>query len=290
VKPVRIVRRVLVAVLALLLLVPAATSSAAAQGGRTAGGGLGPFGGLVPGLGRGFFVVVCGFSHTNHDDMIVDPGQPGRSHDHTYFGNTSTNASSTLSSLQASGSTCSARGDRAAYWVPTLTLNGNPVQPLGAAIYYVRRTTNSVQPFPPGFRMIAGDATAHTAQSLNVTAWSCGPFSAATTSVPTCRLPALFLRVRFPDCWDGTHLDAADHKSHMAYSTAGTCPASHPVALPGLQLDVLYPTGAGPHTALSSGGQYSSHADFVNAWNQQLLTQRVDQALNHTQSSGPTVV
>jgi hypothetical protein len=76
----------------------------------------------------------------------------------------------------------------------------------------------------------------------------------------------------------------------MAYSTAGTCPASHPVALPGLQLVVLYPTTAGPHTAPSSGGQFSSHADFVNAWDQQLLTQRVKRDLNHTQASGPTFV
>jgi hypothetical protein len=234
--------------------------------------------------------VVCGLSHTNHDDMIVYPGQPGRSHDHTYFGNTSTNASSTLASLQTAGSTCSARGDHAAYWVPTLTVDGNAVAPLGAAVYYVRRTASTVQPFPPGFRMIAGDATAQSGQNLAVTSWSCGPFSTATTSVPTCRLPALFLRVRFPNCWDGTHLDIADHKSHMAYSTAGTCPASHPVALPGLQLVVLYPTTAGPHTALSSGGQFSSHADFVNAWDQQLLTQRVNRDLNHTQASGPTFV
>ena len=195
--------------------------------------------------------------------MIVFPGQPGRSHDHTYFGNTSTNASSTLASLQASGSTCLARGDRAAYWVPTLAVKGKVVQPLGATIYYVRRTTNPVQPFPPGFRMIAGDATARTAQSIDVTSWKCGLFGGGTSSVPSCRFPTVQLRVRFPDCWDGTHLDVADHKAHMAYSSGGTCPASHPVALPGLLLDVVYPVTGGPTTVLSSGGQFSGHADFV---------------------------
>ena len=71
---------------------------------------------------------------------------------------------------------------------------------------------------------------------------------------------------------------------------AGTGPASHPVALPGLVLDVVYPVTGGPTTVLSSGGQFSGHADFVNAWDQQILTQRVDRDLNHFQSPGPTLI
>jgi Domain of unknown function (DUF1996) len=31
----------------------------------------------------------CPFSHTSTDDPIVYPGQPGRSHAHTFFGNRS---------------------------------------------------------------------------------------------------------------------------------------------------------------------------------------------------------
>ena len=43
----------------------------------------------------GYFAVACGFSHRNQDDPIVYPRERGRSHDHTYFGNSSTNAFST---------------------------------------------------------------------------------------------------------------------------------------------------------------------------------------------------
>ena len=286
----RVARVLTLVTLVVMVFVSAGSAASVAQDNPAASGGRGPFGGLGTGSRGGSFAVLCGFSHRNQDDMIVFPDQPGRSHDHTYFGNTSTNASSTLASLQASGSTCLARGDRAAYWVPTLAVNGKVVQPLGAAIYYVRRTTNPVQPFPPGFRMIAGDATARTAQSVDVTSWKCGLFGGGTSSVPSCRFPTVQLRVRFPDCWDGTHLDVADHKAHMAYSSGGTCPASHPVALPGLLLDVVYPVTGGPTTVLSSGGQFSGHADFVNAWDQQILTQRVDRDLNHFKSPGPALI
>lgn len=45
--------------------------------------------------GRGQFVVECGFSHVATDDPIVHPGQPGASHEHVFFGNTTTDAAST---------------------------------------------------------------------------------------------------------------------------------------------------------------------------------------------------
>src|SRR5215212_7071382 len=84
-----------------------------------------------PGPGRvPTFAVHCEFSHRNTDDLIVFPGQAGRSHDHTYFGNRTTNASATPASLRAAGtSSCLRRGDTAAYWVPTLLTAGQPVTP-----------------------------------------------------------------------------------------------------------------------------------------------------------------
>jgi hypothetical protein len=67
--------------------------------------------------GNNFF-VNCRFSHTSNDDPIVLPGMPGRSHAHTFFGNRSTDARSTLASLRAAGTTCKPTTDKAAYWVP----------------------------------------------------------------------------------------------------------------------------------------------------------------------------
>jgi Domain of unknown function (DUF1996) len=243
-------------------------------------GGPGPGGRHAP-----RFAVRCEFSHRNMDDMIVFPAQAGRSHDHTYFGNRSTNAFATPDSLRAAGtSTCLRRGDTAAYWVPTLLSAGEAVTPFGATIYYVRRTAEQVQAFPPGLEMIAGTATATAPQGEQITSWSCaGRPETRSTAIPTCTgglRPALVLHVRFPNCWDGAHLDSADHKSHMAYSTRGQCPESHPVEVPALALNVRYPAVQATGASLASGGQYSGHGDFVNAWNQERLQRLVDRYLN----------
>jgi uncharacterized protein DUF1996 len=234
--------------------------------------------------GGGYFAIACGFSHRNGDDPIVFPGQPGRSHDHTYFGNRATNASSTPDSLRASGrTTCRLRADTAAYWAPTLFVNTRAIEPLAAVAYYVRRTSGEIQPFPAGLKMIADDAAARTAQSLQVTSWSCGGRRSASSTIPTCdgfRRSSLRLQVNFPNCWDGSALDSANHKSHMAYSSAGSCPSSHPVAVPSLSLVIYYGIAGGAGAELSSGGQFSAHADFVNSWDQRTLAALVDRYLN----------
>jgi hypothetical protein len=54
------------------LLAIAGSASAGAGGGKLRGNN---------------FFANCRFSHTNNDDPIVYPGEPGRSHAHTFFGN-----------------------------------------------------------------------------------------------------------------------------------------------------------------------------------------------------------
>jgi Domain of unknown function (DUF1996) len=233
--------------------------------------------------GAGYFAVACGFSHRNQDDPIVYPRQRGRSHDHTYFGNTSTDAFSTPASLRAGGrTTCRLPADTAAYWAPTLFVGGRAVEPLGAVVYYLNRTLARVKPFPAGLKVIAGNAAARSPQSRRVTHWSCGRRDASST-LPTCserRGPGLQLTVNFPNCWDGRHLDSADHKSHMAYSSGGRCPSSHPAEVPAISLVVYYGVSGGPNAELASGGDFSGHADFVNAWDQRTLAALVGRYLN----------
>jgi hypothetical protein len=231
------------------------------------------------------FISTCRFSHGKMDDPIVYPGRPGLSHDHSFVGNTTTSAASTLASLKAGSTTCQRHGDTAAYWMPTLLVNGIPVAPLAATIYYRRRTLEPVHPFPQGLKMIAGDSHSESPQSLRVTFWNCGAavLVPPSSSVPTCpesRGAGLRLHVTFPSCWDGSRLDSADHKSHMAYPVAGACPASHPVAVPAISLIYRYPVSGGGDVALSSGGQYSAHADFFNAWDETTLAHLVDSCLN----------
>jgi hypothetical protein len=236
------------------------------------------------------FLARCGVSRVAPDDPIVFPGHPGWSHSHTFFGNRSTDAYSTLASLRGATTTCGRRSETAAYWVPTLLRAGAVVRPTAATAYYTVREGTHVRPYPPGLRVVAGDAHAVRPQPLSVVWWNCGPFGtvkpsalaparcagAAGSALPRRRqAPALELHVRFPDCWDGRHLDAPDHRSHMAYSSHGSCPGSHPVLVPTLTLIVRYPTSSGRGVELSSGGQTTGHADFFNAWNQRALARIV---------------
>jgi hypothetical protein len=275
----------------LLVLSILALASVAAMAARAAGAGR--TAGLAPtaldradGKGRGgalYFAIGCGFSHRNQDDAIIFPRQVGRSHDHTYFGNTSTNAFSTPASLRQSGTTCVVPFDTAAYWVPTLFVGGEAVRPNGVTAYYVRRTMDPVRAFPAGLKVVAGSAAATRPQSRQVTAWSCGSLRDTSSTVPTCRVgrrAGLRLLVNFPSCWDGQNLDSADHASHMAYASNGVCAASHPVEVPGLLLVVRYPVAGGANAELASGGQFSGHGDFVNAWNQAVLERLVARYLN----------
>lgn len=231
------------------------------------------------------FVSGCGFSHRLNDDPIVYPGQPGAAHDHSFVGNRTTNAFSTYKSLIAGGTTCKREGDTAAYWMPTLYVDGTPVRPRGATVYYRRKTLKPVRPFPAGFRAIAGMTHATMPQPKRVTFWNCGANGGvpASSDVPTCpdtMANGLRLHVNFGSCWDGTRLDSPDHMSHLAYPKAGACPATHPVPVPAVTVIFRYPSAGGPGVTLASGGTYSGHADFVNTWHQPTLRRLVADCLN----------
>jgi hypothetical protein len=231
------------------------------------------------------FVENCRYSHQAPDDPIVFPGQPGASHQHTFVGNRTTNAFSSFGSLRSGGTTCLRQDDTAAYWVPALYQGSTEVLPVAATVYYRRGTLAEVSPFPNNLRMIAGDAKATSPQGMRVTFWSCGVVSGVDRSaeVPTCpetRGSFLRLHIRFPECWDGRRLDSADHKSHMAYAVRGQCPSTHPVEMPQITQIYRYPSRGGAGFALASGGVYSGHADFVNAWKPGALKKLVNDCLN----------
>jgi hypothetical protein len=229
------------------------------------------------------FFHDCRFTHRAPDDPIVYPARPGASHLHTFVGNRTTNAYSTYASLRTAGTTCQRRADRSAYWTPALYKGSKLILPTAATIYYRRFTLDPVRTFPNNLRMIAGSAMATGVQGTRVTFWSCGVRSHVkrSTHVITCpRGEFLHLAVFFPECWDGRHLDSADHKSHMAYMRRGECPAGHPVAVPALEELYSYPIRGGKGISLSSGGLYSGHADFINAWEPSVLRKLVEGCLN----------
>ncbi len=227
-----------------------------------------------------FFATPCKFTHHAPDDPIVFPGRAGASHLHDFFGNRSTRARSSLRSLDRGRTSCLNPADHAAYWAPSLLVPGRLVLPDRAQVYYraAGKDPRSIRGHPRGLRVVAGSAKATTPQARRITVWHCGPDAQQSigTEVPTC--PAgrrLRLRVRFPDCWDGRRLDSADHQSHMAYSIRGACPRDHPVALPLISMNVRYPVSGGAGVRLASGGVYSAHADFFNAWRRGSLERMV---------------
>ena len=229
------------------------------------------------------FISVCGFSHRGQDDPIVLPRQPGLSHDHTFVGNTSTDAFSTPARLRAAGTTCRRHADTAAYWMPTLLVGGEAVTPTTAVAYYRRLTRVSVKPFPPGLQIVAGNAKSTKPQSVLATYWDCGDLVNVprSSNVPDCLDgTSLSLHVNFPDCWDAKSL-LSDDQRHLRSSINGRCPKAFPVPLPALSLVLRYPVTTSDKTVeLASGGQYSGHADFINAWDQPVLASLVGSCLN----------
>ncbi|TML92759.1 MAG: DUF1996 domain-containing protein [Actinobacteria bacterium] len=248
-----------------------------------------PATGAVP-AGEFNFVVTCTFSHRLADDPIVFPGQPGMSHLHDFFGAKTTNAFSTYDSLRASSTSCQNPSDTAGYWFPSLLVAGQPVQPTQINAYYSNKDLPlPVRVFPKSLKMVAGDSHATAPQSTGITSWSCGPVSSqrSVSDLPTCAPgETLRLRVRFPDCWDGVNLDSPDHKSHMAYGVGGACPSDHAVAVTSLGITVIYPIRGGPGVTLSSGGTYSGHGDFWNAWNQTTERNLVRDCINAARNCG----
>jgi hypothetical protein len=241
----------------------------------------------------------CGIDHFGPDDPIVHPGGAGDSHMHSFYGNTSTNANSNAASMLAAPSSCGRNmqtSDHSGYWIPSLykkdasgamTIVKNQDQNM--FIYYQRPGRASgpkIEPFPVGFRMIAGNSAAMSPQPLRVTDWDCGGGGPEFASIPQCQAnysASLHAEIEFPNCWDGHSLDSVDHKSHMAYGNAdsGVCPADHPVSLPQVIFEIDYPYNpGGPAYSLSSGSPYSMHGDFFAAWDSRVQNALVYGCLN----------
>ncbi|MDF9811004.1 DUF1996 domain-containing protein [Streptomyces sp. SPB162] len=221
------------------------------------------------------FQANCSVTRNIPDDPIVYPGQPGASHDHTFMGNTTTDANSTQASLNAGGTSCKAPGDKSGYWMPTLYNGSQVIKPIGPQVIYYKTNLidyTSVRPFPKGLRFVVGSPMATADQFRQdkgyVAGWECGD-SYHNIDFPVTCTPGSQLNIRYqaPSCWDGKYLDTPDHKSHMAYPVNGRCLADHPVALPMIEFKMAFPvSGDMSRVHLSSGRAFSFHYDFYNAW------------------------
>jgi hypothetical protein len=253
--------------------------------------------------GSGNFRTVCDFSHMAFDDPIVYPGQPGRSHLHTFFGNTGTNGNSTVASIANTGnSTC--RGgilNRSSYWVPSVidTRTGTPIRPTTSNFYYKNGAINPalIQPVPLGLRMIAGDAKMDRPGGMHIMNCNGNYDQFEGNAIPACPTGAeVWQAIDFPQCWDGVNLDSPDHKSHMAFPVRNACPASHPVALPAISFIIIYPVTASDapsrwrlssdNYSTSLPGGYSFHADWFNGWRPDIKDQFTRNCINPSADCG----
>ena len=237
----------------------------------------------------GAFRVPCAVSHFSFNDPIVHPGKPGASHLHMFFGNTGTDANSTVDSILNSGNSTCAGGilDRTAYWVPALIDGtGNVILPDSAIFYYktgyLGIKPSDVKPIPKGLRMISGDSSLSSSQGQGH--WGCEEvYIGHKDSIqevlndPRCGAGNhLQLGIDFPQCWDGKNLDSSNHKSHMSDPVNGACPSSHPVPIPVISFNVRFPIAQGStqNWHLSSdmydyaklGGGFSAHGDWWDGW------------------------
>lgn len=243
---------------------------------------------------NGAFRIWCTPSHMNNDDAILYPGQQGRAHHHTYYGNTSANYASTTESLLAANSTTCNGGtmNKSAYWLPSVidTEDGTPIAPRNVLLYYKH---GPVQPFPKGLKIIAGNMNRDTPMASweAYSHFECNEqYASRQNHLVNCgRGGLLSMSVTFPDCWDGKNLQAVG-QTHMRYSSQGQCPSSHPVRVPTLTVIAYYHVTKNSGTSnwrLSSDNYdrskpagYSAHADFMWAWDEALHKVLVDNCIN----------
>lgn len=257
---------------------------------------------------EGAFRFICAPSHNAYDDPIVYPGQVGRSHLHTFFGNTKADGNSTYQSLRTTGdSSCNNALNRSAYWVPAMMNGrGKVVMPDYISIYYKGTPPGSPSctyapvkaciKLPRGLRYIFGYNMSSPADSSPAIQrwWNCdgpgatsGHFASLREAAAGCpkgaRIGAVLVG---PRCWNGKDLDSPDHRSHMAYLAddhAGhaPCPATHPYLLPFFQIAAWYMNDGTAKdwylvsdrmpgmTELEPGT--SLHADWFGAWEDSVL-------------------
>jgi Domain of unknown function (DUF1996) len=245
--------------------------------------------------GGGLWKIDCSYSHTAADDPIVYPGQPGASHLHDFYGNASTNAYSTYSSMDGVKSTC-VHNDRAAYWTPTLYRNGQLVHSDGLVIYYDVKAykAQKVEAFPKNFMMIEGNKNATTsAQQSTHVYWGCeddSRISYTRREPPDSCSPSngIMLRVEFPSCWDGVTV-AGNEIDHLAFPSGGNCPKGFPHVFPHISFHATYQfhNASTGKITFSSGNVYSAHVDFWNTWDQSTLQTLVNNCSNGGSKYGP---
>lgn len=256
------------------------------------------------------WLLRCDYSHSSNDDPIVHPGMAGMSHLHDFYGNSSTDASSTVSSMLGSSTVCGTAADTAAYWTPALSVGTRVVAPdqTSQQVYYRAKYAAGVrvEPTPTDLRVVVGNATATDVASNPALVggtggtggiyWQCvGDDHQKYQVPPSCSGGGVLENVQFPSCWDGrlgARPAVTNDSEHLAYvRDDGRCPLGFGHALPQISLKVKYVIGIhGSGVRLASGSVVTAHADFWNTWRPAGLAYLVDRCITAGVSCGTNPV
>jgi len=251
---------------------------------------------------QAYWILGCNPLKIDRSDPIVSPGQVS-GHVHGILGGNNFDTTYDYNKTrQSTCSSCNVQADLSNYWAPTLYwYNSTGDQTFHAInfytrVYYLQRPGSkkeTINPFPAGFRMIAGNMMRRTYNASNfqdqAVSFVCLDYNNDHSGDPNWaeRGDGFFkqqcpdgmrVQIFFPSCWNGKDLDTPDHQSHVAYPVdnynGGNCPATHPVHLVSIFYEYIYSVADFPFVpgainwVLSTGDTtgLSFHGDFQNGW------------------------
>lgn len=261
----------------------------------------------TPDRSEGAFRFTCGGEGgLSYDDPVVYPGKPGASHLHYIWGNTEFDAFTDGKALAANAETNCNYGpyslNRSSYWMPALIHDGRTVIKADwIAVYYKRSAKGGKQcdPNSPDFvgicttlpndiRFVFGWDMSKPDAPVRGASWYCtggsgGHFpNLAAVWASGCKAgDTLIANTAAPDCWNGKDLDAADHRSHMAYSGWYTpdgkrhCPAGYPHLIPQQENKAAWTVTSdmvgrvvlsSDHMKPNAKPGETLHADYIEKW------------------------
>ncbi|MFJ5262543.1 DUF1996 domain-containing protein [Streptomyces sp. NPDC088387] len=276
---------------------------------------------------NGTFTTSCGVNANglfNSDNVIVAPGVTnGAHHFHDYVGNQSNDAFASDDDLANAETSCVDQGDKSTYFWPVVRLQngtqeqdaqspgggvegnaGEIVTPKEVTLTFTGSPQGEVTAMPRLLRIITGDAKAFVNGPNNANAsWSCTGFEdrQLKDKYPLCPSGSDVVRTfDFQSCWDGSNIDSANHRTHVAFAdAAGNCPAGFK-AIPQLVQRIVYDVDA---PSLNDGGKttplfaldsfpeqlhkpVTDHGDFINVFDEDLMSEMVD-CINGGRDCGP---
>ncbi|KAL9113706.1 MAG: hypothetical protein Q9227_002151 [Pyrenula ochraceoflavens] len=262
-----------------------------------------------------FFVIQGDPLVIERVDPFLSAGVPSN-HVHNIFGADKFSANLDYDTMQQS--TCNTFGpkdDNSNYWYPGWYFhdpkNGSfELVPTHLEIYYhLDPAPGYRQEFPPGFRMISGDAMTRTVEPDNIAQKSNNFICHGATdnngnTIPDVKgspgfadggftfcgaYPGYSGEIWFPFCWDGINeFEASDPYAHVTFPTntdgspnTGKCPDTHSTPLPQLFMEFHHDLDLfkGRYTqqdqpfvlAMGDPTGLGNHADFHNGWKKGVL-------------------